>query len=229
MKRWAVITIGLYLAVALLLSGPLILAWYAREAKPVAETLRMFRDWRYWLWIGVSVVSQVLLLVVPVAVSERRPRGRRQLLVPVVTAAFLLAFVCVTALVALDAGIWGDHPRLTTLFGNKEEWGLAIALAYFVVAWALWGFAFRRFAATADPEALTRRLMRWLLRGSILELLIAVPSHVVARRRGDCCAPVFSSWGIATGITVMLLAFGPGVFFLFVERVRRKTRQGGAP
>jgi hypothetical protein len=67
--------------------------------------------------------------------------------------------------------------------------------------------------------------MGWLLRGSILELLIAVPSHIVARRRGDCCAPLLSFWGIATGVTVMLLAFGPGVFFLLVERVRRKTRQ----
>ena len=28
-------------------------------------------------------------------------------------------------------------------------------------------------------------------------------------------------WGIATGISVMLLCFGPGVFFLFVERFRR--------
>jgi hypothetical protein len=28
-------------------------------------------------------------------------------------------------------------------------------------------------------------------------------------------------WGIATGISVMLLCFGPGVCFLFVERCRR--------
>jgi hypothetical protein len=28
-------------------------------------------------------------------------------------------------------------------------------------------------------------------------------------------------WGIATGISVMLLCFGPGVYFLFVERFER--------
>ena len=28
-------------------------------------------------------------------------------------------------------------------------------------------------------------------------------------------------WGIATGISVMLLCFGPGVYFLFVERFGR--------
>ena len=79
---------------------------------------------------------------------------------------------------------------------------------------------------TVPPERtiLTRslkRATRWLLRGSILELLVAVPSHVIVRRRDDCCAPAGTFWGIATGISVMLLCFGPGVFFLFVERCRR--------
>ena len=228
MKRWAVVTIGLYLVVALLLSGPLMLAWDAGRKMPVAATLRVFREWGYWLWIGVSIVSQVLLLVVPVAISERRPRSRRHLLVPVVTSAFLLALVCGTALVALEAGIWGDRPGSSTPLYTVDGTGLLAGLVFFVVTWVLWGFVFHRFATTADPEALTRRLMRWLLRGSILELLIAVPSHVVARRREDCCAPLFSYWGIATGITVMLLAFGPGVFFLFVQQVRRKTRQASS-
>jgi hypothetical protein len=87
----------------------------------------------------------------------------------------------------------------------------------------VWALVFRRFLVSDEPEALMRRLTRWLIRGSILELLVAVPSHVATRHRHDCCAPAVSFWGIATGITVMLLAFGPGVFFLFVERVRRKT------
>jgi len=40
-------------------------------------------------------------------------------------------------------------------------------------------------------------------------------------RRHDCCAPGGTFWGIAAGISVMLLCFGPGVFFLFVERFQR--------
>ncbi len=63
--------------------------------------------------------------------------------------------------------------------------------------------------------------MKWLLRGSILELLVAVPSHIVVRQRGVCCAPAGTFWGITTGLAVMLLAFGPGVFFLYVARCRR--------
>ena len=80
---------------------------------------------------------------------------------------------------------------------------------------------FYRYAKDDDPNALVKRSTRWLLRGSILELLVAVPSHIIVRRRDDCCAPMGTFWGITTGISIMLLCFGPGVFFLFAERIRR--------
>jgi hypothetical protein len=97
-------------------------------------------------------------------------------------------------------------------------WGIIITVTLF---WIVWAFIFHRFAKSDDPDALLKRLTRWLLHGSILDLLIAVPSHVIVRRRDDCCAPAGTFWGIATGISVMLLCFGPGVFFLFVERCKR--------
>ena len=90
-----------------------------------------------------------------------------------------------------------------------------------LVFWTVWGLIFRKFAKADDEQALVKRVTRWLLRGSILELIVAVPSHVIVRRRDDCCAPMGTFWGIATGISVMLLCFGPGVYFLFVERMRK--------
>ena len=55
-----------------------------------------------------------------------------------------------------------------------------------VVFWSIWAVIFHRFAKTDEPDALLKRATRWLLRGSILELLIAVPSHVIVRRRDNC-------------------------------------------
>ena len=219
MKRWAIITVGLYLVVALIVTVPFALV-LASEIES-ARVIDVFGAWGYWLWIGVSVVSQILLLAVPVAVSERRPRSRRHVLVPVITAASLLMLVYVAAAVSLIAGIWGDSGAelpWIDLWGNPA----LAAVGYLILPWAIWALVFWRFAMRDDPEALTRRLMRWLLRGSILELLIAVPSHIATRHRHDCCAPMASFWGIVTGVTVMLVSFGPGVFFLFAERMRRR-------
>ena len=94
-------------------------------------------------------------------------------------------------------------------------------LTVMIVLWLIWAAIFYRFARSDDPNMLVKRITRWLLRGSILELLVAVPSHIIVRNRNDCCAPIATFWGICTGLSVMLMCFGPGVFFLFVERLRR--------
>jgi hypothetical protein len=62
---------------------------------------------------------------------------------------------------------------------------------------------------------------RALFKGSILELLIAVPTHIVARCRDYCCAGFMTFLGLTMGFSVMLFAFGPAVFFLFAERWKR--------
>jgi len=91
------------------------------------------------------------------------------------------------------------------------------------------GTGFYHYAKADEAETLVQRTTRWLLRGSILELLVAVPSHIIVRQREECCAPIVSFWGIVTGISVMLLSFGPGVLFLFAARIRQRRPRTAQP
>jgi len=103
-----------------------------------------------------------------------------------------------------------------------------IAVLIVAVLWVSWFFFFRRYARLQEsPEKITDRLTSFLLKGSILELLIAVSCHIIVRKRGDCSAPTFTFFGIAAGLAVMLASFGPGVFWLFVKRARRITPRVG--
>ena len=77
----------------------------------------------------------------------------------------------------------------------------------------------------SSQRDIVSRAINWLLRGSVLELLIAVPVHVIVRRRGECSAPVATSFGITTGIAVMLLAFGPSVLILYRRRLEQYSRK----
>jgi hypothetical protein len=252
-KRWAILTILLYGALLFLLSTPLVVVcsykWHGdlpggwRADVPLREAIDIYKEWGFWLWLGVLVAAQGLLLLVPLDLREKRLKPRVNILVPFAISGFLLANLCFAGLLSLLVGLfdergWEAYGSLsdlifqneaakqaltaTGLSGISKDWqSVLLSLQILGVFWLAWGFIFYRYAKSDSPEALVSRITRWLLRGSILDLLIAVPSHVIVRSRTNCCAPIGSFWGIATGISVMLLAFGPGVFFLFVKRMNR--------
>jgi hypothetical protein len=90
-----------------------------------------------------------------------------------------------------------------------------------LLTWCLWSLIFYRLGRKQEPGDFMQRQSKALLRGSILELLVAVPTHIVARNRDYCCAGFMTFVGLAMGLSVMLFSFGPAVFFLFVARWRR--------
>ncbi len=220
MKRWAWLVVGLYVLALVVLAFPVaVAAFYPKTDLPRCASL--YGSSGFWAWIAVMLLGQALLLLVPILFVEKRLRSRRPLLVPVITAALLFALLAGAGGLALCVGIWGEFSMPESAFLSRDMVAGAV-LKLMLALWLAWGLVFWRFAkSAASPDALVRRLMRWLLRGSILEFLVAVPCHIATRWRNDCCAPAGSFLGIAFGISVMLMAFGPGVFFLFVERWRR--------
>jgi len=239
MKRWAVLTALLYALALLLLTVPVLLmafgGWAKSGAMGLTDCFKIYLSWGYWLWLAVLVAGQALLLLLPINLAERRLPARRPVKVAVIVTGFFLAnlftagvFTVLCALFRERAFDLLDSLSLSTTFkaqsanGSSSGWGdVCGAILTLIGFWTIWIVIFRSFTKSDDPDSLLKRITRWLLRGSILELLVAVPSHIIVRRRDDCCAPAGTFWGIATGISVMLLCFGPGVFFLFVERFER--------
>jgi len=241
MKRWAVLTVLLYALALLLLTAPVILVafgrWTQNSALGLQDALKLYLNWGYWLWLAVLVAGQALLLLLPLNVAERRLPARRKLKVPVIVSAFFLANLLAAGIFSILCAIFKDNAfnlfsftdwvlghRAANQSGTIQTTTGGVWTSIFIVVgicWVVWAMVFSRFSKSDDADSLLKRAVRWLLRGSILELLVAVPSHVIVRRRDDCCAPAGTFWGIATGISVMLLCFGPGAFFLFVERCQR--------
>jgi hypothetical protein len=251
MKRWAVLTVLLYALALLLLTTPALLIAFGNwglnsHNGGFHEVLQLYSAWGYWLWLVIMVAGQALLLLLPINIAERRLPARRPLKTPIIVSAFFLANLCFAGIFSILCAIFTDQAfnyfDLFALFttgtnqnganNNSGNGTLFTMILTVVVFWIIWAFIFRRSTRADSPEALLTRATRWLLRGSILELIIAVPSHVIVRRRDDCCAPVGTFWGITTGLSIMLLCFGPGVFFLFVkrfERLKPKENSAAAP
>jgi hypothetical protein len=248
MKRWALLTVGLYVLILLVLAGPVVClsfvdelgltpggspslmdvlkgtygtAFYAimgKEDGPDRLAFILLSPWTIALVMGLA---QAALLVVPVRVESRRPVTKRWLIWPLLAALAMLLLLAGGIL----AAVW------ETIENTNDLTDPATIIAFVSpvgAVWIAWAITFGFYTIRGGRVNFMTRLVRSLVAGSILELLVAVPAHVLARTRNYCCAGFGTFWGIAAGISVMLFAFGPAVFVLFARRyggLRRPARQ----
>lgn len=218
MRRWGVVVTLFYAAAVLLLIVPMAVVMIG-EWKVAADIHREVRDvyhyWLTWVFAAVFILGQALLLFLSVDTSDRRLKPRTRIAFSIASAGLLLAVLTFAAVSSIAVAIRGDS-------ADSLFWPVLIGGLF--APWLLWALAFYWYSR--KTEDVVGRAVSWLIRGSVLELLIAVPSHVIVRRRDDCCAPVVTGFGIASGIAVMLLSFGPSVVFLYQRRMQSlKTRR----
>ncbi|MGC8624587.1 MAG: hypothetical protein ACP5VQ_04920 [Phycisphaerae bacterium] len=99
------------------------------------------------------------------------------------------------------------------------------ALAALAALWALWALVFFLYWYHGDRGTQLGRMLRGLFAGSILELLVAAPVHVMILRsksKGQCYCETGSYTGLVLGGTVLLWTFGPGIVLLFLREIRRR-------
>jgi len=233
MKRFAIYIIFLYGAILVILTQPVMLASFASGSDGFdwKEISKIFGAWRYWALFVIMLLCEAALLGVSVKAESKRPVTRRPVLFTVIASSFLAAFLILGIVAAISETI-NKEPDLTAgiiafmgfpeiketfLQGNA----LGVGAAGFIIVWLMWALVFYRWSRNLEPRTLVEKQCKVLFAGSVLELLVAVPTHILARSRDYCCAGFSTFIGIALGISVMLLSFGPGVFFLYADRWKK--------
>jgi hypothetical protein len=211
-RKWGIIISVVY---ALILQGLLfplgvLLAGEHGLLSPqfYADVLAGYGEWIVWVPVGVLIAGQVALLALSVDASQKRLKPRAPVKRSAAVAATLFTLLSVSAIASIGVAMRSDN------FLDKIAANLLLALAGLWVAWAVVFYLYLR-----GKTEITNRVVSWLLRGSVLELLIAIPCHVIVRRRNDCSAPIATGFGIAAGIAIMLLSFGPSVLLLYKKRM----------
>jgi hypothetical protein len=211
MKRWALITVVLYVVALVVVTLPVLFPLTTESERDL-----VFGFYKYFAPPLVLILGVFLLL--PVDAAQGRPVKRRKAITSAVVIAIpMMALTILGAFSVLDL-VWGEEIGLAS---SLPDWSWLVAMG---IAWLAWAITFFRMYSRAGADDPTATVSAWLLRGSILETVIAVPAHIVSRRRDECCAPGLTLLGIATGLAVALMSFGPGVFFLFAKRVKEKRR-----
>lgn len=214
MRRWGIVITVFYAAVVIVLLGP---GLALLTGRPLSEVSDFYSAWVLWLWVLFLVAGQGLLLFLSVDTSHRRLRPRRHILYSLITGALLFALLSAGLVWSLDAALFGDQ----AITVSSSDWGI---VATWIGLWLAWGWVFWLYLRQRS-NALDG-VLSWLLKGSVLELLVAVPCHVLVRQRDECSAPALTGFGIVTGVAVMLLSFGPGVLFLYRRRLDGYRRSG---
>jgi len=91
-----------------------------------------------------------------------------------------------------------------------------------VALWCFWSVIFVVYWRSVDYYTWAGRVIRGLISGSVLELFVAVP--IYATRQEECYCVRGSYAGLVFGTTILLWAFGPGVFLLFVKEKHRREK-----
>lgn len=229
MKRWGIVITAFYAAFVVLLllpaGGVLIDGTNASDFLQAYRRSLDFHKWAWpvWLYVGMLVAGQALLLFLSVDTSWRHAKPRQHIALTAAFASFFMALLVGSAVYSLDATLAGKNASY--LAGGSDERVISILLAIWVGLWIFWGAVFYRYYR-GSPDIVST-MVAWLLKGSVLELLVSVVCHVIVRQRGDCSAPAVTGFGIVTGIAIMLLSFGPGVLALYKKRLDAYSRPPG--
>lgn len=215
MRKWGIVISVFYAVIVVFLLAPAFMI-IAGDNDPLwkiysADMIELFGEWLSWILIAALLAGQALLLFLSVDTTQKKLKPRTHIAISVVVSSMLFGLLTLAAVFCIGIVARGDN------FGAGFLDTSAKAFGGWVVLWLIWGVVFYLYFRNATE--VTSRAISWLLKGSVLELLIAVPCHVWVRRRDECCAPFFTSFGIVTGIAVMLLCFGPSVLFLFKKRL----------
>jgi hypothetical protein len=215
MRKWGIIITLFYALIVVGLLFPVI-ALVAIDEGPFLHEFQKSIEWVYgflgsWILFAIVMSGQAILLFLSVDTSFRRRKPRAHIAVSYIAASMLFALLTFAVICSLDVAIKGSSIFDRYLTTTPQVLGLCAFL------WLFWGVLFYLYLRNSTD--ITTRLVSWLLKGSVLELLIAIPSHVIVRRRNDCTAPAITSFGIVTGIAVMLLCFGPSVLLLYKKRM----------
>lgn len=218
MKKWALAVLLMYGAIIIIFTLPVCILAFAdnvtKEGVDKREMIGIFSYWPYWAGFALFMAAQAALLDMRVSIAQQpQPLVTKKTIIPVVLCSALMMALLVAGMAL------AIHETI-----KRDPWPKNYYLLFFI-SWLAWGFVFYRWSNKSEPGLFLSKIRKMLYYGSVLELLVAVPTHILARHRNYCCAGFSTFIGIVFGLAVMFCSFGPGILFIFAERWKRLRPQ----
>jgi hypothetical protein len=201
--RW--ILLILYVAI---IAGLLGMTYYHGEEPDVRAIITIF------LFV-VTVIAQTVFILGAGTANLCTPIRKRRLVIPVIIASVMMT--------VLIAGITLSLGEL--IFEKPGGWFNYFFWIVIVISWLVWSVIFFIWGMKTERYKTLRNFISTMLAGSLLSLMVSIPSHIIVSRRPGCFVGLATALGISSGIFVMLWAFGPGIIILFLREKRKAQLQ----
>ena len=197
--RW--VLLGLYIVIVI---GLLAMA-YQHSDDPHE---RLF--WPILMFVA-TVIAQTIFIFGAGTINLCTPIRKRRLVIPVIIAAVMMT--------VLAAGITSALGEL--IFHNAGDWFLYVFWTIIALSWLAWSVIFFIWGMKNEKYKTLRNFISTIFAGSLLTLIVSIPSHIIVSKRPGCMVGLGTALGICSGIFVMLWAFGPGIILLFLREKRK--------
>ncbi|MBU3683167.1 MAG: hypothetical protein FGM39_03980 [Phycisphaerales bacterium] len=204
----------------------LLRAWCSAMAEVVGELVPDGPTGIAVLAIAVLATAAPALLSAP-ALGRWDGEPNRRSLRASVAGASILGGACALGILmtlwdALALALWAVGAIDSDSIGRGSTllaWNGLPLFAAWLAAGLAWAWLLARAGAARRPDRIDRTV-RWIFRGTCLELAIAAPTYVFAMRRDSC----WCSWGswlaITAGTTALVLLCGPALLLMATREAR---------
>ncbi len=159
----------------------------------------------------VTVIAQIIFIFGVGTANLCTPVKKRRLIIPVIIAAVMMT--------VLIAGITLALAEL--IFESPGDWFDYAFWAIVALSWLAWGVIFFIWGTKTQRYKTLRNFVSTMFAGSLLSLMISIPSHIIVSKRPGCLVGLGTALGIYSGVFVMFWAFGPGIILLFLREIRK--------
>lgn len=77
-----------------------------------------------------------------------------------------------------------------------------------------------------ETDQIYKKYLIALISGSLLELIITIPLHIIILKRKECFAGLVSMLGIMGGFFVLIFAMGPSIFLFLIYFYNKFNKKG---
>lgn len=132
-------------------------------------------------------------------------------IIPIIIFSLMFAILIVSINYTLAEFFGGNYQDIISyIFDNSYFYIIPL------IIWVIFAFIGIIINTKKEVDNIYKKYLITLISGSLLELIITVPLHIIIIKRGGCFAGIYSLFGIIGGFFVLVFVMGPSIFLFLI-------------